>query len=147
MECKALSVLNWPSERNTQRRAKLIEKDIGKGLRQLRGAIRNLQSRYRVINQNGQEIKFDFEDAWYQGIVLVSEMYAFVDWKEIAHKIKSFSNPDRRIFLHVIDIAQLEQICIFSPHPLVLSDHLLDRFLATLQHKNAFVKTVISSRE
>jgi hypothetical protein len=148
LECKALSVLQSAIDRSRDRRVKLIEKDIKKGLSQLKGAIRNLLSGVEIASSQNNPIFIpNIKVSYIHGIVLLSEMYPFVNWAEVAKGIKNYSNPDKNYILHVIDLAQFQRICSVAKSPVLFSNHLLDRFLLTLADENAFIRTVTSPYE
>ena len=103
LESKALALLKTSLDRKSAKKVSLIQKDINKGLRQLKGAIKELRTAGGSIYHNDQVIIVpDIESSCINGIVLISEMYPFLDWENVAKKVIEFSAPDRNVFFSCI---------------------------------------------
>jgi hypothetical protein len=80
-------------------------------------------------------------------IVLLPEMFPSLDWKKIGRRIKEGSNMRESVVVHVLDLAELQRLCVVSKVPSVFSDNLLARFHAILRAKNGLVRGKISPCE
>jgi hypothetical protein len=111
VQAKALSVLGVDAGRSSQRRASTVTKDITGAFKQLSGAMRKLRARTRVDELDGAIIAIpDQENIPAHAIVVLSEMYSFVDWKAVAAAAIEASEKGHRTLFHVFDIQELSHI-------------------------------------
>jgi hypothetical protein len=81
------------------------------------------------------------------GVVLISEMYPFLDWQNIAETIKDNSDPQENIMLHIIELPDFERLSLVAQSSILFSKFMTDRFLVMLSHKTAFISGKISPYE
>ncbi|MBI5052327.1 MAG: hypothetical protein HZB52_03565, partial [Chloroflexi bacterium] len=141
VESKALSLLGTSLDRRSTRKSSLIEKDISKGLRQLKGAVRTLIMSGGAIYHNDTLIIIpNIDSSCIHGIVLISEMYPFLDWKNIAKDIIKYSNPQKGIFFHVIDLLDFGRIGTIPSSPITVSNLMKKHLNYVRSRKTAFIK-------
>ncbi len=141
VESKALSILNVDLSRPTERKTSLIQRDIRKGLKQLKGAFRNLKTGSPIVDKKGAAIEIPLTpDTIVHGIVLVSDMFPFGDWEQVALDIRRYSSVREQLLLHVMDLADLQRASLLMPEPLAFCLYLMDRFNVVLQHNTALVR-------
>lgn len=112
IESKALSILKADQKRSSWRRASNVDDDISDAIGQLHGALRYIRSGRQVFDPNGVPIVMaSRRDLPTHAIILLSEMYAFLDWKLIAREVASASEDERsKALFHVIDLMELTYI-------------------------------------
>jgi hypothetical protein len=97
LESKALSLLKTELNRTSSRKASLIEHDLRKGISQAKGAIKKLKEEQGIFFVHDRMFTVpNTETATIHGIVLISEMYPFLDWKKIAEALRRFSDPEKK---------------------------------------------------
>lgn len=109
IQAKALAALNVNYQRSSTRLAANVTKDIRKGLGQLAGALGNIRSDAPLFRSDGTPLELpNRQRSLAHGIVLVSEMYAFVDWKQVALDVIQASESDfHKAMFHVMDMREL----------------------------------------
>jgi len=112
VESKSLSVLTVDPHRSSQRRASNVRKDVLKAMKQLRGALTRIRSGSQICDVYGRPIMIaDHQDLLAHAIVLLSEMYFFLDWELIAREVASASESERhKALFHVMDFIELSHI-------------------------------------
>lgn len=112
IESKSLSVLKVDQMRPSWRRASNVEKDISKGIGELQGALRYIRSGGQVFDVDSSPILINSQgDLPAHAIVLLSEMYASLDWEQIARQVISASeNEHHKALFHVVDLMELNHI-------------------------------------
>ncbi len=112
IQAKALPVLTADLERSSDRRTATVTKHITKALKQLVGALKQIRSGNPLFDADGKLIALpNPETSIVQAIVVLSEMYAFADWKAIASEIVEASeNEVHSALFHVLDIQELAYI-------------------------------------
>lgn len=143
-ETKVSSVLNTSPERSTERRAKNIESQIKKALGQLCGAIRVIKNNQKVVSKSGNELSFDRQIVPH-GIVVISEMFPFVNWIEIAYTLMDAALENSSM-LHVIDLEELRNLVGYSSSVYHFDYYLMQRFEDVVNKENAFVRTRFMER-
>ncbi len=149
LETKALSVFNTDPARSTERRARQIRKAIDKGLSQLRGAVRKIRSS-AIIRSNKQPyvdvfapdapiLIQDRATALVNGIVLISDMHAGIDWKELAEVITSDTTD--RALLHVMDLHEWRTLVGHCKTPDLLMLNLARRWTVVKEGQTALVRS------
>jgi hypothetical protein len=104
-EAKAIGILNTSLERSSSRKAKGLEGQIKKALKQLIGAIKTVKNGEQILSKAGKPIEFNREIVPHC-IVLVSEMFPFGNWSEISRLVAEASCNYSAMF-HVIDLSEL----------------------------------------
>ena len=130
IEAKAMSVLATEVKRPSARRAGNVTKQVRKALNQLRGALGNIRSGDNLYGDDGRKILVPGREVLPgHAIVLLSEMYVFVDWKEIADDVIAMSEDesDKALF-HVFDLLELSNIVLLSKDSVRLNEVLLQRW-------------------
>ncbi len=131
VESKATSVLRSETGRASKRRAASATKQVIKALRQLRGAIDSVRSSKELYAADRTKILLDDRDRLpVHGIVLLSEMYAFIDWREIARQVVALSdNKDDKALFHVVDFLELSDLARQSDSAAMFNSFLVQRWL------------------
>lgn len=116
LESKVLPVLSANRNRQTKRIKASIQKNIKKGLKQLKGAIRFLKSDIIIFNRNSLEIFIPDRDKLpIYAILLISDM--IIDDEEnkiLAKELINLSTNQESIFFYIFDFKQLQRIIAFS---------------------------------
>ncbi|WP_454804240.1 hypothetical protein [Mucilaginibacter phyllosphaerae] len=86
IETKALGVLETDKERDMDRKVKELQKQLIKGIDQLKGAAKKVAAGINVFDSAKNPIAFD-RTIVPHCIILVSELLPFGDWKEIEQKM------------------------------------------------------------
>lgn len=129
VQAKALSVLAVNGDRSSQRRKAAVTKDIDKGLRQLAGALRAIRSGCSIFESAGSKLAIpNGQKTLAHAIVLVSEMYSFVDWRGVASAVNEASEKGYRALFHVFDIQELGHIVSTSKDAQGFNNYLIQRF-------------------
>ena len=140
VESKSLSVLNIDEARSSQRRAATMTSHVSKAMSQLRGALRRIRSGGQICDANGVPIMIgDQESLPAQAIVLLSEMYFYLDWKLIACKVISASEDERqKALFHVMDLAELSYIVSQSGNADAFNRWMVQRWMAVKDSGTAY---------
>ena len=129
VQAKALSVLAVNKDRPSERRKAAVTKDITKGLNQLAGALRTIRSGISVFDADGNLLAMpDNQKAPAHAIVLVSEMYSFVDWRAVAAAVNEASERKYRALFHVFDMQELAHIVTTYKDAEGFNNCLMERF-------------------
>jgi hypothetical protein len=129
VQAKALSVLSVNEGRSSERRKAAVTKDITKGLNQLAGALRTIRSGTPVFDMEGNLVAIpDRQKTPAHAIVLVSEMYSFVDWRAVAAAVNEASEKKYRALFHVFDIQELAHIVTTYKDVEGFNNCLMERF-------------------
>jgi len=140
VEAKALSVLGSDLGRPSDRRASTVNKHVTKAMQQLRGALANLRSTIDINDAAGKPIAITNRDASpAHAIVLLSEMYAFLDWRPIARELADASeDPRHRALFHVLDLTELGSIVRASQNAATFHRVLVQRWLQVKMKGTAY---------
>jgi hypothetical protein len=114
-ECKAAAVLNREDIASTNKRAKLVQKQIIKAIAQLQGVARRVRDGSHFLTAEGTPIKVAGSSR-FAGICVVSHMEEECDWTEIFREIVSAIRAIRAT-IQVIDLEQLYMIGAASTTP------------------------------
>lgn len=144
VESKATSVLGADPRRSSRRRAASATKQVIKALKQLRGAIDNVRSSKELAAADGTEILLADRDRLpAHGIVLLSEMYAFIDWREIARQVVALSDNEGDMALfHVVDLLELSDLARQSDSAAMFNNFLVQRWLRVKMKGTAYGRIV-----
>jgi len=109
IQAKAMAMFKVDPARSSQRRKAKVEKHIKKALTQLAGTLTMIRSGSPIFDGDGKPISIvKQQTSPAQAIVVLSEMYAFVDWKAVASAVVEASeNETHRALFHVVDIREL----------------------------------------
>lgn len=107
VETKALGVLNSGEERNMDRKVKGLKKQISKGINQLAGAIKKIHEGAEIFEYNKEKIEYE-KIILPHGIVLVSELLPFGEWKDIEYKMFQ-AMTETKMYLNVMDFREFMQ--------------------------------------
>lgn len=142
VESKAMSVLNTRRNKLSKRRATSVEKQIFKGIKQLKGAIMKIRSCNEIYDREGRILNIPARDtSIIHAIVAISELYLFIDWQEVASKLIEVSEQDRyRALFHVIDLQELQYIIAYSKEPKAFCTVLLQRWVEVKTKKTNYIK-------
>jgi len=139
-ETKAMAVLSTAPDRSTERRARNIEKQIGKGLDQLRGAMRRLEKGLPLWSKAGTPIVVPSTAGPFRhGIVMVSELLPALDWMTITARLLSLSS-DTTMF-HVLDHQELRLLVgVSKDNPVLFLAYLLYRHERMCEQNNTLMR-------
>jgi hypothetical protein len=140
VESKSLSVLTVDEARSSQRRAATMTGHVSKAMSQLRGALRRLRSGDQIRDANDVPIMIrDQENLPAQAIVLLSEMYFYLDWKLIARDVVSASEDERqKALFHVMDLMELSYIVSQSGDADAFNRWMVQRWMAVEETGTAY---------
>jgi hypothetical protein len=147
VQAKALAVLSVDSERPSSRRTGSVEKDIKKGLKQLAGALTNIRAGSPAfphrettpitIPNRGTSLA--------HAIVILSEMYTFVNWETIATSVaKASDSKIHRALYHVLDIQELANLAANCKDAATFSNRLAQRWVVVQEKGTAYVRAKAS---
>jgi hypothetical protein len=145
VEAKALSVLNVRRDRPSSRRATSVTKDIEKAIGQLGGAMNNIRSDAPIFAADGESLTVpNRKEAPAHAIVVVSEMYAFVDWKRIAARvIEESENESRKALFHVMDLQELSALTSRCPDSWTFFGRLAQRWVEIKIKGTSYMRTKV----
>jgi len=140
IQAKALSVLGVADGRSSERRTSAVTKDITKGLKQLAGAMRKIRGSVPIYDAGGTPINIPDRNAPAHGIVLVSEMYSFVDWRAVAVASSDASEKAHMTLIHVFDLRELVSIANSSGATDRFNESLMQRWALVKKKGTAYVR-------
>ena len=143
VQAKALAVLTVNSKRSSSRRTANVEKDIRKGLKQLAGALTNVRAGALVFpHREDTPIAIpNRKSSLGHAIVVLSEMYTFVDWNVVAASVAEFSDSNtHRALFHVVDIRELASLAANCKDTQTFSERLVQRWLEVRERGTAYVR-------
>lgn len=146
IESKATGVLSANFPPKAGRRRDSTTGDISQALGQLRGALKRVRVGKEIFDERGEVIVFpNHETSLAHAIVVLSEMYAFLDWQEIARWIVEYGEDDaRRALYHVIDVQELGCIVAITQNPDAFSQLMIQRWATVRERGTAYVRTKFS---
>ena len=144
VQAKALAVLSVSSKRPSSRRTGNVEKDIKKALKQLAGALTIVRAGLPLFTRR-EDTPIEIPNrktSLAHAIVVLSEMYAFVDWNAVATSVAEFSGNDvHRALFHVVDIRELAGLAANCTRAETFSNRLVQRWIAVREKGTAYVRT------
>lgn len=145
IQAKALSVLNVARDRPSSRRAATVTKDIEAAMSQLNGAMRKIRSEAPIFTKDGAELTLPKRgEAPAHAIVIVSEMYAFVDWRSVAAAaIEASENEQRRALVHVMDLQELSALTSRCPDGRTFFERLVQRWVQVKIKGTSYMRTKV----
>lgn len=131
LESKAVSALQTSIDRPSKRRASTVRKHVSKALRQLRGALLTLRSDAIIHDGSGEPISLPHRQiAPAHAVVLLSDMYFFVDWRAVASEVLEASEDERYMAqFHVMDLQEFIYLADRSIDSEQFSGFLIQRWL------------------
>jgi hypothetical protein len=141
IESKAAAMLTTSLDRPTGRRVKSVQKQVDKGIDQLVGALKNLNSGLLLRAKDGSPIEIPASvGAIRIGIVMVSEMLPGLDWETIGAQLLAASHRSGAM-LHVLDLRELRILVGVSRNdPVLFVAHLANRFDIMSERKHAMLR-------
>jgi hypothetical protein len=140
IESKCLTILGR-GEIDTSKRIKNINKHLSKALNQLEGVVRTYRRNEKIFDRNHKVINIPHNrnSGMIDCIVLLSEMFPFLEWEDIAKDLIDRAN---RIgaFFHVLDLAELQRLVALSKNSTVFNANLYIRWEKVRDSGTAFVK-------
>ena len=144
MQAKAMAVFAAKDGQPSSRRKSNVGKDIQKGLKQLAGALTNIRSDSAIFTHE-ERLPITIpnrESSPAHAIVVLSEMYAFIDWKAVAADVAKASDSEHhRALFHVIDIQELAKLASNCPDAQTFSNRLLQRWCFVKERGHAYIRT------
>jgi len=115
VEAKALAVQSTEPVHHTNKWNRSLRKDLEKALRQLKGACRNLEFGTTIYNTSRKAVTVPRNNhVTIHAIAVVSDLYHTLDWRRIAAEIAGLSNAERRVYYHVLDLLELQNLAFYS---------------------------------
>jgi hypothetical protein len=143
VQAKALAVLSANSQRSSSRRTGNVEKDIKKALKQLAGALTNVRAGLPLF-QRGEDTGMEIPNrktSLAHAIVVLSEMYTFVDWNAVEASVAELSDSEaHRALFHVIDVRELASLASNCENAEIFSNRLAQRWLVVREKGTAYVR-------
>ena len=141
IESKVTAVLSVANEQTSARRAKNIETQIKKALRQLTGSVKSVQKNLQISTSDGQEIEVNREILPH-AIVLISEMYPAIDWSAITIELFKIGIKSKAMF-HILDLYELATLVGRSETVNQFDYFLMERAKKVVNMQSAFIRTRI----
>lgn len=142
VQAKASSVLDAAPSRTADRRAAMLTKNVEKAVKQLQGSTRRMRLGREILDSEGTPMRFSqYETLPAHAIVLLSDMYAFLDWRMIARKIADASESDtHKAFFHVMDLMELSFIAQQARGADAFESIMLQRWAAVQERGTAYLR-------
>lgn len=149
VQAKAMAVLAVDSGQPSSRRAARVERDIRKGLKQLAGALTNIRAGSPVFpHREKTPIAIPNRDtSLAHAIVVLSEMYTFVDWKATAASVARASDSEvHRALFHVLDMQELANLAADCKDAEAFSNRLVQRWCFVQEKGTGYVRAKAPGR-
>lgn len=145
IESKAISVLSGAPGQTSRRRALTVTGHIKDALNQLRGALKKIRAGSQISDAGGAPIVIpNQQTALAHAIVVLSEMYAFVDWEDVAALVAGLSEDDaRRALYQVMDIQELSHLAANCKDADVFNNRLLQRWAFVKEKGTSYVRALV----
>jgi hypothetical protein len=141
VQAKALAVLTAKDQSSSTRVAN-VTKDIKKGMG-LAGALTNIRNGSAIFRyQESTPLTILGRDrSLAHAIVVLSEMYTFVDWNTVAADVdRASDNEFHRALFQVLDIQELANLANNCKDAETFSNRLLQRWFFIKERGNAYVR-------
>lgn len=140
IESKCLSIFD-KSVIDKDKRIKNIKKHLDKALNQLEGAVKTYRSNEVILNEKLEAIDIPDrrDNVMIDCIVLISEMYPFLDWKNIGRELM-IRSQNVGVFFHIMDLSELQQLIVRSKTTEILNANLFLRWEKVKEMENGFVR-------
>ena len=142
IQAKAMAVLTAKDQASSTR-AGNVTKDIKRGLKQLAGALTNIRNGSTIFpHKDNTPLTIPGRDSSpAHAIVVLSEMYTFVDWKAVAMYVAEASeNETHQAAFHVLDIQELANLASSCKDADTFSNRLLQRWCFIKERGHAYVR-------
>jgi len=143
VQAKAMAVLTVDPEQASSRRAANVEKDIKKALKQLAGALTNIRTGSPVF-PHGKTTPIGIpnrDTSLAHAIVVLSEMYPFIDWRAIAASVAKASDKKiHRALFHVIDVRELATLAANCEDAQIFSNLLVQRWVVVQEKGTGYIR-------
>jgi hypothetical protein len=145
IQAKALAALSVDAQRSSTRLTNNVTKDIRKGLGQLGGALGNIRSGVKLSRAGGEPLEIpNRERSLAHAIVLLSEMYAFVDWQKVAEDvIQASDNELHKAMFHVMDMRELAALTARCPDGSAFFNRLCQRWINVKIKGTGYIRSVV----
>jgi hypothetical protein len=144
VQAKAMAVFSAAADQSSSRRAANVEKDIKKGLKQVAGALTNIRNGSAIFPK-GEQKPVDIPNrttSSAHALVILSEMYAFVDWKAVAATVAKASDSEAHgAFFHVLDIQELANVAANCTDASTFINRLIERWFLIQDRGTAYLRT------
>ena len=143
LQSKVTAEFGARRDRPSSRRARTIMNHITDAFGQLEGALRTIRSGCEVCVHSEQCFQIDDGLARLpaHAIVILPEMYAFLDWQELARRAMELSDNERQLALfHVMDVAELAAIADVSPDEGHFHQRLMHRWTVVKDRGTGYVR-------
>lgn len=107
IETKALGVIDRAGDKPMEKKVSGLQKQISTGIGQIVGAAKKINEGAKLYDKDFQEIQYK-KKKFPHCIVLVSELLAFGDWKQIELEIL-VAISENSIYLNIIDLLEFMQ--------------------------------------
>jgi hypothetical protein len=143
IQAKATASLSLHLEQPTERRTSSTRKKVENCFRQLVGAIKQIRAGKDIYDCNHNRIAIPQSySPPIHAIIVVSELYAFVDWREIGRYLSSMSdNEEHRALFQVVDLQELQQLVKNSRSKEDFHHYLAGRWLKVKMSGTAYVRS------
>lgn len=143
VQAKATGSLQLRLDQSSEKRTSSTQKKVKSGLRQLVGAIKQIRAGNETYDSDHNTIQIPEPSiSPIHGIVVVSELYAFVDWKKVGRDLSSINNNEEyKTLFQVIDLQELQQLVKNSNSIEDFHKYLLGRWLKVKMSGTAYVRS------
>jgi len=147
LETKALSIFRPDPGMTLERRASNMMKDIKKGLRQLKGAVRSLRAGTAVYSSgrrvsglygDPQPIELPDRDCVILGFVLVSDLEIKIAWSRITKQL--LESSEGNALFQILDLTELRSLIGTAINPLQFVSNAILRFAKVREEQNAQIR-------
>jgi len=147
IESKCLSILDRGNI-DKEKRIKNIKSHLKKALNQLEGAVKTYRRNEMILNEKLEivNIPHDRKHGVIDCIVLISEMYPFLEWNEIAKELMVRSK-NVGAFFHIFDLSELQRLVAISKSTLAWNANLFMRWEKIKEMQNAFIRSEVMVNE
>src|SRR5206468_4146953 len=116
-----------------------------KAIRQLTGAMNNIRSDAAIFTLDGEPLTIpNRKEALAHAIVVVSEMYTFVDWKRVAARVmKESEDESRKALFHVMDLQELSALTSRCPNSWTFFERLALRWVEIKIKGTSYMRTKV----
>jgi hypothetical protein len=143
VQAKATGSLSLHLEQPSEKRTSSTQKKVESCLRQLVGAIKQIRAGNEIYDSDHNRIEIPRSSrSPIHAIIIVSELYAFVDWRKIGSFLSSMSdNEEYRALFQVVDLQELQQLVKNSRSKEDFHHYLLGRWLKVKMSGTAYVRS------
>lgn len=141
IEAKDLSVIQAGFNKDKVKRLAGIQKQAGKAIKQLIGAVNAFKRGDTLFDAKGNKISVD-RDLPPHCIVLITELMTCGDWSEIVKQL-SDATEQTGAFFHLFDLRELiTMLKQCSNDPALIDYNLVERYKLFIKNKNVFIRGI-----